>query len=230
LSDFFRKQNAAEKSKPHFLALYIAKGFHLFGENHSTRFVETYPLQQLLQHIQQYATLSPNALAALQQGFEEQVYAKGDHLLREGQVCRHLYFMQSGAIRGYYLADGKEVTHWFGFEHDFITSFHSYTTAQPAVENLQFLEGSLVWRISKMELQNLFDAHHDIERLVRIAYEKYYIRLEERFVNAQFTTPRDRYLQLVAQSPHMLQRVPLQMIASYLGTTPETISRIRSKL
>lgn len=72
--------------------------------------------------------------------------------------------------------------------------------------------------------------HHEIERLVRIAYEKYYIRLEERFVNAQAKTATERYQALLLQSPHILERVPLGYIASYLGISPETLSRIRSRL
>ena len=70
---------------------------------------------------------------------------------------------------------------------------------------------------------------HEIERLVRIAYEKYYIRLEERFVNAHFKTATERYEQLLQQTPHLLERVPLGHIASYLGISQETLSRIRNR-
>lgn len=71
--------------------------------------------------------------------------------------------------------------------------------------------------------------YHEIERLVRIAYENYYIRLEERFVNAHFKTATERYSQLLQQSPHLLEKVPLGYIASYLGISQETLSRIRNK-
>ena len=133
-------------------------------------------------------------------------------------------------MRGYYTLDGKEITHWFGFENDFVTSFHSFTTQEPAVENLQLLEGSILWSISKDTLTELFNRFHDIERLVRIAYEKYYIRLEERYVNAQFKTAAERYHQLLQEAPHIPERVPLGHIASYLGISQETLSRIRSRL
>lgn len=92
------------------------------------------------------------------------------------------------------------------------------------------LEGSILWAITKERLTELFNQYHEIERLVRIAYEKYYIRLEERFVNAQFKTASERYESLLQHSPHILERVPLGYIASYLGISPETLSRIRSKL
>ncbi len=186
-------------------------------------------MQHLLSHLIHYYSLSNQANDALQGCFRETSLGKGEYLLREGKVCRQLYFLQSGALRGYYNLDGKEITHWFGFENDFVTSFHSFITGEPAVENIQLLEGSILWSISKEQLENLFNAHHEIERLVRIAYEKYYIRLEERFVNAQFKSARERYENLLGQTPHILERVPLGCVASYLGISQETLSRIRSQ-
>ena len=183
----------------------------------------------LLEHISQYAHLSPEARGALESSFQQLVLKKQDHLLEESRICRHLYFLQQGAIRGYYRVDGKEITHWFAFENDFVTSFHSFITQQPAVENLQLLEGSVLWMISKEKLDELFNQFHEIERAVRIAYEKYYIRLEERYVNAHFKSAAERYEQLIHTTPHILERIPLGLIASYLGISQETLSRIRSR-
>jgi CRP-like cAMP-binding protein len=122
------------------------------------------------------------------------------------------------------------VTHWFSLAPDFFTSFHSFITLKPAVENIQLMEPSVLWSISKEQLSGLMQKYHEIERLVRIAYEGYYIRLEERFVNAQFKTATERYLDLLEQSPHILDRMPLGYIASYLGISQETLSRIRSRI
>lgn len=187
-------------------------------------------MEQLLNHIKNYYQLSAEAQQALHDCFEQVVLNKNDYLLNEGSICRHLYFVQQGALRGYYNLDGKEVTHWFGFEKDFVTSFHSFITLEPAVENIQLLEGSVLWSISKETLSNLYNEYHEIDRLVRIATEKYYIRLEERFVNSHFKTATERYEHLLEQQPHLLERVPLGHIASYLGISQETLSRIRSKL
>jgi CRP-like cAMP-binding protein len=186
-------------------------------------------VEQLLNHIKNYSPLSVEAQTALQDCFEQVVFSKNDYLLEEGKICRHLYFLQQGALRGFYTLDGKEITHWFGFENDFVTSFHSFITLEPAVENIQLIEGSILWAISKHTLSGLFNKYHEIERLVRIVQEKYYIRLEERFVNAQFKTAAERYENLLQQSPHILERVPLGYVASYLGISQETLSRIRSR-
>jgi CRP-like cAMP-binding protein len=186
-------------------------------------------MEHLLNHIKNYSPLSDKAQTALQDCFEQVVLSKNEYLLTEGKICRHLYFLQQGALRGFYTLEGKEITYWFGFENDFVTSFHSFITQEPAVENIQLLEGSILWAISKDTLAGLFNQYHEIERLVRIVYEKYYIRLEERFVNAQFKTATERYENLLLQTPHILERVPLGAIASYLGISQETLSRIRSR-
>jgi len=173
--------------------------------------------------------LGTDAQEAVHLCFEQVILPKNEFLVTEGRICRHLYFLEKGALRGLYNLEGKEITHWFGFANDFVTSFHSFITQQPAVESIQLLEGSILWSITKEKLTQLMNRYHEIERLVRIAYENYYIRLEERFVNAHFKTATERYSQLLQQSPHLLEKVPLGYIASYLGISQETLSRIRNK-
>lgn len=188
------------------------------------------PIESLFQHINTFYPLGAAAREALNACFEKVMLPRNGYLVQEGKICRHLYFLQQGAVRGYYNLEGKEITHWFAFEMDFVTSFHSFITRQPAVENIQLLEGSVLWAITKENVTRLLNEHHEIERLVRIAYEKYYIRLEERFVNAQFKTATERYQDLLLQSPHIIERVPLGAVASFLGISQETLSRIRSRL
>ncbi|HYO21482.1 MAG TPA: Crp/Fnr family transcriptional regulator [Flavisolibacter sp.] len=186
-------------------------------------------IEQLLEHINLYHPLSTAVIDELHNCFQQMVLPKNEYLVTEGKICRHLYFLEKGALRGSYNLEGKEVTHWFAFATDFVTSFHSFITRQPAVENIQLIEGSILWSISKDRLTSLMNRYHEIERLVRIAYEGYYIRLEERFVNAQFKTAAERYQQLLEQSPHILERASLGHVASYLGISQETLSRIRGK-
>ncbi len=186
-------------------------------------------MQQLFKKITEFHQLSPRAVAVLEKNLLEVQMEKSEYIIREGKVCQHLYFLDRGLVRGFYNVDGKELTHWFGFENDFITSFHSFITGEPSLENIQPLEPCTLWMIEKSKLEKLYEENHDIERLVRIAYEKYYIRLEERYVKSQFKTAAQLYEELVNNSPHILQRVPLGYIASYLGISQETLSRIRSK-
>lgn len=187
-------------------------------------------MQQLLDYIKVFYPLPEVAQDALKNNFERIELTKTDYLIRQTQIARYMYFLEKGALRGYYILDGKEITHWFAFENDFVTSFHSFITQTPAVENIQLMESAVLWRISREKLTALYNAHHEIERVVRIAYEKYYIKLEERFVNAHFKTAKELYNDLMLQRPHILERVPLGYIASYLGISQETLSRIRGKL
>lgn len=187
-------------------------------------------MQQLFKHLDGFYKLSIDAQNALEECFEEMALPKGELLITQGNICRHMFFLQTGALRGFYNLEGKEITHWFGFENDFVTSFHSFITGEPAVENLQLMEGSILYAIPKEALSALFNKYHEIERLVRIVYEKYYIRLEERYVNAQFKTAAQRYEDLINNNPHIIERVPLGYISSYLGISQETLSRIRGRL
>ncbi|MBS1505447.1 MAG: Crp/Fnr family transcriptional regulator [Bacteroidetes bacterium] len=154
--------------------------------------------------------------------------AKGDFLITEGRVCNHVYFLEQGCVRGFYNHDGKEITYWFAFENNLVMSFYSFSTRKPSVENIQLLEDAVLWAISYDDLQKLYDKHPEIERFGRLMNEHYYMMLEERFVRNHFTDSRTRYENLIAHTPHILQRVSLGYIASYLGMTQETLSRIRS--
>ena len=186
-------------------------------------------MQVLLHHITNIYRLSEEALDALSSGFKKVEMSKGEFLLQEGSVCRNMYFLEQGCLRGFYLLEEKEITHWFAFENDFVTSFHSFITRKPSVENLQLLEDSILWQISYDSLHDLYDRFPEIERLGRMTCEKYYIRLEERYVNSQFKTAAERYQDLLNTNPLLLQRFSLGYIASYLGISQETLSRIRGK-
>lgn len=173
--------------------------------------------------------LSLKAKEALTQKMQKVQVEKGNFLISESSICQHLYFLEKGALRGFYYLESKEITHWFSFENDFVTSFHSFITRKPSVENVQAIEDCTLWSIGKDSLEDLYNKFPEIERLGRLACEQYYIRLEERYVNAQFKTAAERYKELLETKTDLLLRLPLGYIASYLGISQETLSRIRSK-
>lgn len=176
-----------------------------------------------------YHPISDEAKQDLSRLLKKTILPKNAVLIKEGIVCNHLYFLEQGCLRGFYNLDGKEVTHWFAFENDFVTSFYSFISRKPCLENIQALEDTVLWSISYEELQQLFDKHHDMERMTRIIYERSYIRLEERLVRLQFRSAKERYEQITSVFPTILNRVSLGHIASYLGISQETLSRIRSQ-
>jgi CRP-like cAMP-binding protein len=186
-------------------------------------------LESLIKHIANIYKLPQESLDALADNFKKLELSKGDYLVNQGSVCRNLYFLERGCVRGFYLLEEKEVTYWFAFENDFLTSFHSFITKTPSVEKLQTLEDSVLWSISHDALFALYDKYPSIERLGRIVCEQYYIRLDERYIKAQFKAAPERYQDLITNHPHILQRVSLGYVASFLGISQETLSRIRSK-
>jgi CRP-like cAMP-binding protein len=186
-------------------------------------------MNSLFDHIRQYSPLGKTALKNLGTALKKVELAKGELLATEGKVCQYVYFLEKGCLRGYYNLDGKEVTYWFAFENNFVTSFFSFITRKAGIENIQVLEDCTLWAISYEDLQKLYGKHSDIERLGRIMHERYYVMLEERFVSNHFKEAKERYDNLMTNAPHILQRVPLGHVASYLGITQETLSRIRNK-
>ncbi|MBC7937210.1 MAG: Crp/Fnr family transcriptional regulator [Rhizobacter sp.] len=161
--------------------------------------------------------------------FVQKQFNKNELLIEDGQVCRHMYFLEQGCIRGFYNIDGKDISQWFGFENDFATSFSSFITRHAAKEYIQVVEDSTLWCISRDQLDELLSKYPELEKTVRLIYEQYYIRLEERYSNAHFKTATERYEDLLKNSPHIIQRMPLGYVASYLGISAETLSRIRGQ-
>ncbi len=186
-------------------------------------------MDALFEHIRLYHRLSEPALKSMSAVLQKIELTKGSFLIMEGKICQHIYFLEKGCLRGFYNQDGKEITYWFGFENNFVTSFFSFITRKPCVEYIQLMEDCTLSAISYEDLQKLYDAHPDIERFGRIINERYYVMLEERFVGNHFKEARERYENLVSDAPHVIQRVPLGYIASYLGITQETLSRIRNR-
>lgn len=186
-------------------------------------------MNSLIEHIRQYCQLDNAAMKSLGDALQKVALPKGSFLITEGKICHQVYFLEQGCLRGFYNLDGKEITYWFAFENSFVTSFFSFISRKPGMENIQGIEDCTLWAISYEQLQQLYDQHKDIERLGRIMNERYYVMLEERFVRNHFKEARERYENLLLHSPHILQRVPLGYVASYLGITQETLSRIRNK-
>ncbi len=195
-------------------------------QNHMTDAVLQNPL---IHCVNQSHKLSQTTQEALFNKLSRVEVEKETHLLDEGNVCHKLFFIEKGCVRAYYHLDGKEITHWFGFENDFVTSFRSFIDQSPSMEFIQVVDDLTAWTISRDDLYELYDQFPEIERLGRIICEQYYHRLEERYVSGQFKTAAQRYEELLESHKHILQRIPLGQIASYLGISQETLSRIRAK-
>ena len=127
-------------------------------------------------------------------------YPKGYHILEAGKTETNIFFIGKGIVRAYIPVDGKEVTFWIGKEGSTIVSLKSYVNNQQGYESMELMEDSE------------------------------FLQTEERLISLLFTTASERYMKLIQDNPELLQRMPLECLASYLGITPVSLSRIRAKL
>lgn len=187
-------------------------------------------MKELLKHLSSLINVSDELNEKLNQSVKTIELDKGDILISNNERCSNLYFINRGMIRGYYYLDGKEITSWFAQENEFATCFYAFITKSNSFETIQAIESCSLIEISYEALQNLYSKFPETEHVGRIITENYYIKLEERLLNIQFKSAKERYENLLKTKPTLIQRAALGQIASYLGITQETLSRIRTEL
>lgn len=158
------------------------------------------------------------------------VLEKGTNLVREGQYSDKTFFIVYGCARAYYLKDGKDITDWFAFENDFISSINSFFLNVPSPHFIQLLEDSVLLEISREKAEKLADTYRDFERLSKVVVIKTMLKQQERIASMQFHSAEQKYKNLLSIHPNISQRIPLTHISSYINITLETLSRIRKRL
>ena len=155
---------------------------------------------------------------------------KGELLVSAGSICSHIYLIRKGILRSFVKEGLKEITTWISSEQELATCITSFGLQQPARENIQALEDCELSTLSLEDLQYLYDHFPEANIVGRKILEKYYRDAEERAFIARLMEATSKYKHFIATKSDLLNRVPLKFIASYLGMTLETLSRIRSKL
>lgn len=158
---------------------------------------------------------------------------KKKHFAEPGLVCRDIGFIVKGAVRYYYVKDGEEITGYFSFEHEYVSSYKSYLTQSPALNYIQALEDTELVTISHKNMQLMLAnplLAYKMERFGRLVAEHYLICYEDRVSSFVTKTPEERYLELLSTGGEVLQRMPQHYIAHILGITPVSLSRIRKRI
>ena len=152
---------------------------------------------------------------------------KGDLLLHPGQVCRHIFFLQTGLLRSFHVKDGDERNLAFTAENAFVTDLKSLRAEQPTELTVQALEPSLVLSIAKLDLLKLYQASHQIEAFGRNVLETLLEEQEEYASWFKLYSAKERYDLFSQKQPSLIQRLSVSHLASFLGIRRETLSRIR---
>jgi CRP-like cAMP-binding protein len=184
-------------------------------------------------HLARIESFVLNLEASVQQAMEKasitRSFKKGEYLLREGEICRHSFQITKGIVRKYYLNEGKEFTTDLFFAEDLALSLTSYVCQQPSHEFIQAVEDTKAICTSFEVFQNLKKEHTVLVQLDLLLTEYHALWLEQRLWEFYSLNATQRYEKLLKEQPHFVQQLPLTYLASYLGISLETLSRIRAK-
>jgi CRP/FNR family transcriptional regulator, anaerobic regulatory protein len=173
--------------------------------------------------------LSKTIIDRLKSCLYTKVIPKKEIILREGQVSNFIYFVEKGMMRSFYVKNDQKITSWFVYDNDVITSVNSFFSRTPSMEYIQAIEDTLVHFVHYDDLQQLYKECPEFNINGRLLLTRFCLISEERLYNLRKQRSIDRYRFLSEKHPQILLRAPLGDIASYLGISLETLSRIRSQ-
>lgn len=193
------------------------------------RGVEIYFSMTLAQQIQHHFGMSPQEIAKIEGFFHSISIAKGEYLLKEGQYARRMAFVEKGYIRIYAHQGEKEVTQWITTPGYFVMDLASFIFEMPARWNIEALEDCRLHVINRADYQKIGEYVPNWHLLEKSFLARCFITLENRMFQQLSLSAEERYRFLFEYQPDLFNQVPLQYLASMLGMTPETFSRIRKK-
>ncbi len=184
---------------------------------------------ELKKYIRSYFGVTNDDLEIILSFFQPVKIRKNDFFLKEGAYAHRLGFVQSGIVREFMLSDGKEVTKWIATPGYFVVDLAGFLFDSPSRWNLQALTDCEIWAISKTDYQRIAELLPKWTELEKLFIARCFTILEDRVVSHLSLSAEERYDRFFRYAPHLFNFVPLQYLASMLGMTPETFSRIRKK-
>lgn len=179
--------------------------------------------------ITKYVNLSDGELESITSKFKSKTIKKNSYLLEKGSICKDIVFVNKGCLRLFYLQDGIEISVWFAFEQSSAIEIYSFISENPTNYFLQAIEDSEVLYLSKTELNKLYLQHPKMQEMMRNFWEDVILNLIDRFTALQTDSAEKRYLDLLSK-PAYLETIPQKYLASFIGVTPTSLSRIRKQI
>jgi CRP-like cAMP-binding protein len=161
--------------------------------------------------------------------FIEREIASKTILLKEGEISKNAYFIKKGCLRLWFNKEGKDITFQFFFENQPVASIDSFINGQPSLFTIESIEPSSILSISKDSFEKLYQAYPEIKDTFQDFIFQRLRNYTQLFLSRIKDTPKERYEELITEHPEILMRVPQHYIASYLGVTPISLSRIRNR-
>jgi CRP-like cAMP-binding protein len=188
-------------------------------------------INNLLASFDQYRLLNKIEREALSKTVVERKIKRKQFILQEGDVCKHYTFVAAGCFKKFYVDNkGTEYNLQFAAENDWIMDIDSFYAEKPSRVYIEAIEPSIILQIERADLIHLFTINPKYDRNFRVIVEKRLVELENRILQSISSTAEERYLSFINQYPHLLSRLPNTQIASYIGITPEFLSKIRKDL
>ncbi len=182
------------------------------------------------QEFQKIIQLSDAEWQALSVCFIREEFKKGDVLLKAHEICNYTGFLQKGLLKFYHIKDGDEKITAFWFPDNLISNYRSFIAEKPSTHYIEAITDGVLWKLYRKDLYALYDTHPTIDRMGRFIAEHLFLMVTERLDQFVADTPEERYEALLKKNSHLLQEIPQYMIASYLGVSPESLSRIRKRM
>ncbi|KUF44265.1 Crp/Fnr family transcriptional regulator [Myroides marinus] len=184
-------------------------------------------MNMLIRLFEQYGYLSPMCKEALEKNTQIFHKRKGEYLLKKGQLSGSLYVLEEGFVRGFYMHNDQEIDVWFAFEQTIMGSTYQMYKSKASLEFIQCMEDCVVHAIPNQVLFRFFKEYPELNLISRRSTEDYCLQLEDRAFQLQTMSATERYHRLLKDLGSDVNRIPLGNVASYLGISQETLSRIR---
>lgn len=175
-------------------------------------------------------TIPGESKELLRRHIREVNFPKGHTLIKAGKIASNIYFLRKGIVRAYAPHEGGEITFWFGKEGDTVVSMKSFVANEEGYENIELLENCELYELKAESIHALFLTDIHIANWGRKFAEHELMKTEQRMISRELGTAVERYKELLRYSPDLVQRVQLSHIASYLGITQVSLSRIRAEI
>lgn len=188
-------------------------------------------MDELYKKLQELINLTEDEWGKFSDKLNKKEFKAKTKVIREGSIARNIYFIESGLLRTYHLQDGKEVNTYLACDQQFISTFSSFISQTASFEILETIEDSTVYELSHQTLNELYQESSNFEKLGRVLAEQNYLCIVDRTLVMQTKTAKQKYLDFMQKyDKKILQRTPQYQIASFLGITPEALSRVRKEI